>query len=559
MKLQRSSVRLILSAVIACTMDINLPIANSADAPKDRAHQQTSPIKGKVKRTAGQLRPADHGIGRFIADTAFLDLDGTPHSLGEFRKHKLLVVAMTSTSCPLSRRYLPTLTKLAKEYADKDVKFLAVNCVPTDKRPAMQTAAKAFGTAALYVHDSNEQLARQTGALTTTDVVVLDSARTVVYHGAIDDQYGIGYALETPRQTFLVDAIDALLAGEAPAVTATAAPGCLLNHETPDIATVTDITYHNRVSRIIQQNCIECHRGGGVGPFPLDTYSDVTAHAPMIRDVVSRGTMPPWFATKPAEGHDSIWANDSSLSEADKTDLTAWIEGGRPEGDPNDAPVARKFVEGWTLGKPDYVVQIPEPIKIKATGIMKYQNVATQTTLTEDTWIKGYEIVPTDRSVVHHVLVNVKEKGSGRILNREEGVGGYWAAYVPGNVGQLFPPGFGKMLPAGSTVTFQIHYTPNGEATQDQLKIGFFFAEEEPDYVITTIPLTDMDLNIPPQAENHVESIVRPVPSDLRVLAYMPHMHVRGKAFKYELLTPDGQTRNAAGYSGIRFQLADQI
>lgn len=104
-------------------------------------------------------------------------------------------------------------------------------------------------------------------------------------------------------------------------------------HEEPADSTTTALTYHNRISRIVQQNCIECHRTGGVGPFALETYADVVAHAPMIRDVIERAAMPPWFAAKPEAGHASVWANDRSLTEADRNDMIAWINGSRTEGD----------------------------------------------------------------------------------------------------------------------------------------------------------------------------------------------------------------------------------
>jgi len=541
MNMRRTSKLFLVSMTVSCAAIGLVQLVSAEAAPKGTETATATSDSTDVRQRAKLLRPADHGVGRLVADTTYSDLDGKQRSLGEFKNCKLVVVAMTSTSCPLSRKYLPTLTALAQTYSAKDVQFIAVNCISTDKPEDIKAAAEKFGTTALYIHDSDEELARHLGAMTTTDVLVLDPARTVVYHGAIDDQYGIGYALDTPRHTFLATALDALLAGRTPEVSATAAPGCLLDHE-PSTATVADVTYHNRISRIMQQNCIECHRTDGVGPFALDSCADVIAHAAMIRDVVERGAMPPWFAAKPEGSHESIWANDRSLSDADRNDLTTWLKGSHTEGNLSDAPIPRKFADEWTLGKPDYIVQIPKPINIKATGTMPYQFVKTETTLDEDQWVQGYEILPTDRSVVHHVLVNVHEKGTGRVRDREEGIGGYWAAYVPGNPGQMYPDGFAKKLPAGATVSFQIHYTPSGEATQEQLRMGLFFAKSEPKYVVTTIPLADPDLNIPPHAANHVESITRPVPTDISVMAYMAHMHVRGKSFNFELTTPDGKT-----------------
>ena len=68
--------------------------------------------------------------------------------------------------------------------------------------------------------------------------------------------------------------------------------------------------------------------------------------------------MPPWHAD-PRYGH---FANDRSLSAKERATLLAWVDQGTPLGDPKDMPPARKFPEGWTIGKPDMVFEIPEPI-----------------------------------------------------------------------------------------------------------------------------------------------------------------------------------------------------
>lgn len=496
---------------------------------------------GDLRQSAKTLRPADHGVGRYVSDVSFTDLNGARHSLKEFQEKSFVVLAMTSTSCPLSRKYLPSLVELSQKYSPKNIQFIAINCVPTDRREEMKTAAESLGESVCYVHDADESLSKHFGAITTTDILVLDPARTVVYHGAIDDQYGIGYALDNPRNRFLADALDDLLEGKTPRIAATLAPGCTIEHDDENVAE-SNWTYHNRISRIIQANCLECHRSGGVGPFPLESYADLVGHAGMIRQVVDARTMPPWFAADTEDKHSSPWANDRSLTDSDRIDLLTWLDSDKPEGDAADAPQKRQFIDGWTIGTPDLVVQIPEPIQVKATGTMPYQFVTAQTTLDEDKWVQGYEIVPTDRSVVHHVIVNVHEKSAGRVRDREEGIGGYWAAYVPGNAAKLYPDGFARKLPAGATVSFQIHYTPAGTATQDQLKMGLVFAKSEPKYVITTLSLADTDLNIPPHTSDHVETITRPVPMDVNVMAYMAHMHVRGKSFNFELIKPDGQT-----------------
>lgn len=495
------------------------------------------PVAPDPTKTARILRPSDHGVGRYVEDLSFKDLKGKEHRLSSAGDARFTVIAMTSTSCPLSRKYLPTLAELTRLYDGKPVRFILINCIASDAAADMAKAAETLAPNAVYVADQDESFVQHLQALTTTDVLVLDAARTVVYHGAVDDQYGIGYALEQPRRTLLRDALDSVLTGNRPEIVATTAPGCALEPSQP-IAGSENITWHNRISRIVQQNCAECHRSEGVGPFPLFSRDEVVAHAAMIRQVVDNGSMPPWFAAKNGAAH-STWGNDRSLSDADRQDLLTWLASDRPEGDPKDAPLPVAHASAWAYGEPDAVVQIPKPISVRASGAMAYQYVRVEWNGTEDKWVRGYEIRPTDRSVVHHVLVTVLEPGADS-KRGEEGIGGYWAAYVPGNSGQMYPEGFARRLPAGATIRFQIHYTPNGTATEDQVKLGLYFADKDPKYVVSTIPLAKVNIKIPAQDGNHTETLTRPVQSDIPVMAYMAHMHVRGKAFRFDLNLPDG-------------------
>ena len=528
-------------AAVVVMIPLTIFFALSKQNYAQQADEPAKPFKAPVRQGPELLIPGEHGIGGFIADLEFTDLADKQHRLSEFSGKRAVVIAMTSTSCPISKKYLPTLAELANSFAANGVQFILVNPRSVDKLSDMQAARQTLGENVVYVFDKDGSFAAAAGAVTTTDVLVLDSARTVVYHGAIDDQYGFGYAIDAPRETFLTDALAAMLEDRPVSVTATAAPGCALEIKTPTRQSV-DVTYHHQISRLVQRHCVECHREGGVGPFALDTFEDVVAHAPMIRQVVEGGVMPPWFAAPEKQGHVSPWANDRSLAAAEKRQLLTWLESDHPAGDPKDAPMPRKFAGEWTIGQPDLIVQLPKPVSIKAQGTMPYQFVTAETTLTEDRWVQAYEIVPTDRSVVHHVIVNVHAKGAGRIRDREEGIGGYWAAYVPGNTLQIYPPGFARKLKAGSTVSFQIHYTPNGKATQDQMRMGLIFAKVPPKYVVETLALADRDLNIPPGEANHFESTSRRLPRDIHVLAYMAHMHVRGKSFQYQLTTADGKT-----------------
>ena len=488
-----------------------------------------------------RLKGSEHGVGGQVADVPVKDTQGRDATLSSLGGNKAVVVAMFSASCPISAKLGPELARIEKDYAGKQVAFLLVTPVAEDTTDDIATFTSAYSLRSPVVHDAKGEFAIALGATTTTEVFLIDSSRTLVYRGAINDQYGLGYSKDAPTESYLRAALDATLRSEKPAITATTAPGCALDLKAAtSTAARTTATYHREISRILQSHCVECHHADGIGPFSLETYADVIEHAGMIKKQVTRGAMPPWFAAKQPGETESPWSNDCSLSERDKAELLAWLDSPRPQGDVKDAPIARSWSSEWTIGKPDYIVQLPRPVAIKAEGTMPYQVVTAETTLMEDKWVQAYEIMPTNRKVVHHVIVTVHPKGTGRVKDREEGAGGYWAAYVPGNSKQFYPDGFARKLPAGSVVSFQIHYTPNGKATEDQLRMGLIFAKQNPRYVVETTALPRRALNIPPGEANHVETEVRTIPFDMNVMAFMAHMHVRGKSFKYELIKKDG-------------------
>ncbi len=177
------------------------------------------------------------------------------------------------------------------------MQFVYVNSIPTEKPAELRELAAREQLAGPYVHDAQEEFARAVGASSTTDVIVLDGARTVLYQGCVDDQYGLGYSLAAPRTAYLSEALDAILLGMTPVYSATTAPGCVMDtDEVTTAGAVSGVTYHERVARIVRHACVECHHDGGVGPFALTTLDDLKAHKGMIRQVVEQGTMPPWFA-----------------------------------------------------------------------------------------------------------------------------------------------------------------------------------------------------------------------------------------------------------------------
>lgn len=507
----------------------------------------SSPIKPasedpSFKEAPQMLKGGEHGVGRMVDDLALKTLDGKDIKLSAAAGKNGLVIALFSASCPISGKLAPETVRLEKDLQAQDVKLLLVNAPPGQKNDEITKFIADHGLKSAVALDADGVLAKSLAATTTTEVFLLDATRTLVYRGALNDQYGLGYSKEQPARHYLRDAVASMLRGEPAEIAATSAPGCALDLPAKTTVASTNVTYHRDIARIMQSNCVECHHSGGVGPFALDSYDAVIEHAGMIRKQVERGAMPPWFAAALEGQTHSPWANDRALSGRDRADLLAWLASDRAKGDVADAPKPRQFPGEWSIGKPDAVIAAARPVSVKAEGTMPYQHVTVTTDFPEDRWVRGYEILPTERQVVHHVIVTVFEKGRRVRGGGDEGAEGYWAAYVPGNTKQVYPEGFARKLPAGATVSFQIHYTPNGKAVQDTMRMGLLFAKEPPKYVVHTTALPNARINIPAGAANHVEIAQRRLPVDINAMAWMAHMHVRGKAFKFEAISPDGKT-----------------
>lgn len=512
--------------------------------------QQTDSPQASLQGGPEPRKPGERGIGGWLPRLDSLrpqDLRDQAVSLDEWIAGRVSVFAMTSTSCPASRRYHATLRDLVNSPDYAEVAWVIVAPIETDSRDELLEFQQSLSGRALVLPDPQGVLAQAVGCLTTTDTTLIDATRTVRYRGAIDDQFGVGYALEKPRRRFLVDAIQATINSQPLAISATHAPGCTLDAppESPaltEAATDAEITYHGQISRLLLKSCVECHRKGGVAPFALTDYREVIAHASMIREVVDAEIMPPWFAAEEPQGSKPAWANDRSLSAEEKRVLLKWLEGARLEGDPQDSPPQPDFVGNWSIGEPDAIYAFSAPVPVQATGTMPYRWVTVDTGLEETRWVQSIEVLPGAREVVHHVLVFVEDpadEAAGQRAVRDER-GGFWAAYVPGNSSLTYPQGLAKRLPAGARLRFQMHYTPNGKATEDVTRLGVIFADGPPQYEVKVHGISNHRLSIPPGAANHREEATLRVPFDVRLIGFMPHMHVRGKACQYELESSDG-------------------
>ncbi len=336
-----------------------------------------------VRQAPKLVDPREHRIGQQIPDVEFTDMAGKKGKLSDF-SDKTLVVMVTNVGCPICKKFAPTINEIVAEYKDNPVEFLLLNPMESDSAQDVKDAIKRYKFTSRYIHQPSLELARELMVNSTGDCFILDASRTLKYRGAIDDQYGFGYNLDAPRKNYLRDALNAVLNSKDIETPATWAPGCDFEVDAPEPR--GDVTWHNRVSRIIQDNCQECHREGENGPFPLMNFKDVKGNRAMIKRQVKQRLMPPWFA----EGESKHFSNDRSLSDADREALIGWINNGTPEGDAKDAPQPKKFAKGWKIGQPDVELTLKKEIKVPAKGTVRYQYRTVETNFTEDkSWRSG--------------------------------------------------------------------------------------------------------------------------------------------------------------------------
>ena len=190
--------------------------------------------------------------------------------------------------------------------------------------------------------------------------------------------------------------------------------------------------------------------------------------------------------------------------------------------------------------EPDLVVPMSErPYNVPKQGTVNYQYFRADLNNDKELWVKGMELVPGAREVVHHILVFVRDKNSRK--RDLAGARSFLVGYVPGTRAELMPTGYAKRIPANSELIFQVHYTPNGTPQTDLSKVGFLFAD--PDQVtheVITTSAVNPRFRIPPGASEHLVTATLPEKlPECELLSFSPHMHVRGKSFKYELIYPD--------------------
>jgi hypothetical protein len=311
-------------------------------------------------------------------------------------------------------------------------------------------------------------------------------------------------------------------------------------------------TFYRDVLPILRRHCQDCHRGGGIAPMPFETYEQTRPFAGAIAHAAQDKSMPPWFA----DASVGRFSNDPSLTAEQISTLAAWAAANAPSGDERDAPPPRQWAQSWSIPKPDLILKMPKPVPLPANGDIEYTYEIVPTHFAEDRWVQQAEVLPAQRSNVHHAVVYIRPPDSKWLRHAPVGIpftastltdaegrrGAHWTdsdillVYAPGSSPDTWPANMAKFIPAGSDLVFQMHYTASGRAVEDQSSIGLIFSKSAPEQRVLTLQLTNDHFVIPPGAPDYRVEARGTLPNDATLLSFFPHMHLRGKRFEYNII-----------------------
>ncbi len=340
----------------------------------------------------------------------------------------------------------------------------------------------------------------------------------------------------------------------------------LLGFQTQAVAQADhQVTYNGEVGRIINENCVVCHREGGIGPMHLSNYDQVRPWAPLIQLRVANREMPP-YSYDHGIGIQEL-QGDWRLQQDEIDTIVAWVNQGAPLGDPDQAvpvpvlndPSEWNFVE--QLGQPDVIIPSVS-MDIPANGNDLWSNHYVESTINTDRCIKAVQVKPRGnaKAVVHHANSSVELLLDDGSFERY----GQLTEYAMGKWGEIVPNGVCRTIPAGSMVRWSIHMFPGGLGAMapgtiikdNVVEIGLWLhpegyeeqAQYKQDLKLYQISPQD-DLVIPPngyQMTQGFHSFDHPV----RIDSFQPHGHLRMNAASLEIFYPaTGQTEQISQIS----------
>ena len=349
-------------------------------------------------------------------------------------------------------------------------------------------------------------------------------------------------------------------------------------------STEKSATYWADIAPIYYQNCVSCHQAGGIAPFALDNYQDASKWAASAKAATQSRTMPPWLVTD--DGSCGSFHDSRALDDKDIATIARWVDAGSPEGTPRSdlvVPDLPGLEDAVAYTTPNFV---PEIVGGEFARFDEYRCFLIDPALTSGAFLTGYEVIPGNAALVHHVIVapvdpnHVLDPETGmtnldrmRALDDEsptrEGwpcfsgagdgvdVQGIPVTWAPGMGVVNYPEGTGVFVAPGSLLVAQIHYNmadPEVRGQSDSTTVmlryqdsvarpGFYVL---PDGFLDTL-FTGQPATLEPGREsvlftweqNFDEGLAALGLPYVDIYGVLPHMHERGHKFRFEVVHND--------------------
>tara|TARA_B100000686_G_C16782830_1_gene973127 strand:+ start:705 stop:2564 length:1860 start_codon:yes stop_codon:yes gene_type:complete len=516
--------------------------------------------------------------GERVGDFALIDNQGTQHHMAWYSDQKAIVILPHARGAT-DAGALATFQDLEAKFAAQGVIFFLMNPGIQTDRDSISADIATLGVDYPVLMDDAQLATEALGITRLDEAVVYDpTSFELIYRGPVDA------GLEASVQRLLEGSDDSLVSIKT--------DGALIAYTGPGSESIP--SYVTDVAPIIQENCATCHREGGIAPFAMDSKLALQGWSPMIREVVMTKRMPPGQIDNKVS---HLMRNEMNLSDGEMQTLVRWVNAGSPVDGEIDPLVGiewpdTKWVISEELGAPDLIVKIP-PQAVPATGVVDYRDIPIDLNLTEDRWVRGSEVAPDKKEVLHHIITTVippegaadpqtlfveainslpEERAAairaevfaalaagnpppidkifqenpdidlGGLLGGSDPDMGSVAGYAPGNSVQLAEQGVGGLLKAGTTLNLQLHYTTSGKEVTDETEIGIWFYPEgeAPEQRMSGGVGNSFTISIPPGAKDHEMQLVTHIKDEAELYSLMPHMHFRGKRMKFVAKYPDG-------------------
>ena len=452
---------------------------------------------------------------------------GKSHQLSWYGDHKAVVIAAQANGDAAGREQAGALQALAKRSQRKAVAFFLLNSSPDATRASVVAEANEQRYSLPVLLDESQLVAESLGLEHVGETIVIDpDAMQVLYQGSAVDAAA---------------AVAARIAGTAyTGASKASVDGTPIKFAARDQHRNTAVSYTRDVVPILKNNCVSCHHDGAIGSWSMSNHTLIRGWSPMMREVVMTRRMPPG-QIDPHVGLPIDGVAGLTIEEQQK--LVHWIDAGSPQDGEQDPLTELVFNDPkFSLGEPDMVFKVPAQ-SIPATGIVDYRYVPVELNLDRDVWVQAMEFVPGDRQVLHHVIAYLQSPADKTARGRDDGAQGEnVGGFAPGRQPDHFGDEAGRLIPKGSNLLLQMHYTTSGKASVDETEVGLFLHDAPPKYVMGGGVAGQRRFLIPPHAKEHKLVGEQLIERDAYLYSMTPHMHFRGKYMSYTALYPDGKS-----------------